>query len=159
MLQTLTKTVQGLTEAGNQWQQGTAPSTPATTTTPLDSLTAIPKIVRLEFPRFKGENPSKGLSESHSDDHLQEVESDVSSGLVQGMVEDMAGFKDCGIEGTTELRGSVAEITLYALLGSPSLGVDGGEGRLLERTVFVEEIEGTRDSTRGGRTAVAEACV
>ena len=37
--------------------------------------------------------------------------------------------------------------------------VDGGEGRLLERTVFVEEIEGTRDSDRGGRTAAAEACV
>ena len=37
------------------------------------------------------------------------------------------------------------------------VGVDGGEGRLLERTVLVEEIEGTRDSD-GGRTAAAEAC-
>ena len=35
----------------------------------------------------------------------------------------------------------------------------GGEGRLLEQMVFVEEIEGMRDSDGGGRTAVAEACV
>ena len=39
------------------------------------------------------------------------------------------------------------------------VGVDGGEGRLLERTVFVEEIEGTRDSNGGGRMAATEACV
>ena len=35
----------------------------------------------------------------------------------------------------------------------------GGEGRLLERMVFVEEIEGIRDSDGGGRMAAAEACV
>ena len=34
----------------------------------------------------------------------------------------MVGFKGSGIEGTAELKGSVTEITLYALLGSPSLG-------------------------------------
>ena len=34
----------------------------------------------------------------------------------------MAGFRGSGIEGTIELKGSVAEITLYALLGSPSPG-------------------------------------
>ena len=39
------------------------------------------------------------------------------------------------------------------------VGVDGGKGRLLERTVFVEEIEGTRDSDGGGRTTAAETCV
>ena len=39
------------------------------------------------------------------------------------------------------------------------VGVDGGKGRLLERMVFVEEIEGTRDFDEGGRTAATEACV
>ena len=39
------------------------------------------------------------------------------------------------------------------------VGDDGGEGRLLERTVFVEEIEGTRDSVGGGRAAAVEACI
>ena len=53
-LQTLTETMQGFTEAGNQWQQRNV--SPATTQ--LDPLTAIPKSVRLEFPRFRGENPS-----------------------------------------------------------------------------------------------------
>ena len=58
VLQTLIETVQGLIEAGNQWQHGTAPSSLTTTTILLDSLIAIPKTVRLEFPRFRGENPS-----------------------------------------------------------------------------------------------------
>ena len=39
------------------------------------------------------------------------------------------------------------------------VGVDGGEGRLLEQTVFVEEIKGTRDSDGGRRTLAAKACV
>ena len=46
-----------------------------------------------------------------------------------------------------------------ALNSSFRVGVDGGEGRLLEQTVFVEEIEGTRDSNGGGRMAATEACV
>ena len=54
VLQTLIETVQGLTKAGNQWQHGIAPSSPATTTTPLDSLTTVPKTMRLEFSRFRG---------------------------------------------------------------------------------------------------------
>ena len=62
-LQTLTETMQGLIEAGNQWQQRNVPSSP--TTTQLDSLTAIPKSVRLEFPRFRGENPSGWVYKAH----------------------------------------------------------------------------------------------
>ena len=50
--------MQGLTEAGNQRQHRTEPSSLATTTTSLDLLTVVPKIVRLEFPRFRGENAS-----------------------------------------------------------------------------------------------------
>ena len=62
----------------------------------------------------------EGLPKFHSDVQLQEVESDVSSGLEQGVVEDMVGLRGSAIEGTAELKGSVVEITLYALLGSPS---------------------------------------
>ena len=65
VLQTLIKTVQGLTEAGNQWQHGIAPSSPATTTTPLDSLTTVPKTMRLEFSRFRGENPLGWVYKAH----------------------------------------------------------------------------------------------
>ena len=65
VLRTLTETVQGLTKSGNQWQHGTAPSSPATTTTPLDSLTTVPKTMRLEFPRFRGENPSSWVYKAH----------------------------------------------------------------------------------------------
>ena len=57
--------MQGFTEAGNQWQHRTAPSSPATTTTQLDSLVAVPKRVRLEFPRFRGENPSGWVYKAH----------------------------------------------------------------------------------------------
>ena len=72
VLRTLTETVQGLTKSGNQWQNGTAPSSPATTitpldslTTPLDSLTTVPKTMRLEFPTFRGENPSSWVYKAH----------------------------------------------------------------------------------------------
>ena len=64
----------------------------------------------------------EGLSEFHSDVQLEEVESDVSGRIEQGVVDDMVGLRGSGIEGTAELKGSVAEITLYALLGSPSPG-------------------------------------
>ena len=64
----------------------------------------------------------EGLSEFHSDVQLKEMVSDVYGGLEQGVEEDMAGFKGSGIEGTVELKSSVVEITLYALLGSPSPG-------------------------------------
>ena len=64
-LQTLTETMQGFTEARNQWQQRTVPSSPATTPIQLDSFTEIPKSVRLEFPRFRGENPSGWVYKAH----------------------------------------------------------------------------------------------
>ena len=55
---------------------------------------------------------------------------------------------------------NINNIEKQALNSTPfRVGVHGGEGQLLERTVFVEEIEGTRDSNRGGRMAATEACV
>ena len=56
--------MQGLTEVENQWQHRTTPSSP-TTTTQLDLLALVPKIVRLEFPRFRGENPSSWVYKAH----------------------------------------------------------------------------------------------
>lgn len=57
MLQALSETVQGISEAGNGWQQrATSPSMMANHQD--STLAAIPKAVRLEFLRFKGENPS-----------------------------------------------------------------------------------------------------
>ena len=47
---------------------------------------------------------------------------DDSAGTDQGVEEGMAGLRSIGIEGNAELKGSVAEIILYALLGSPSPG-------------------------------------
>ena len=47
---------------------------------------------------------------------------DDSAATDQGVEEGMVGLRSIGIEGNAELKGSVAEITLYALLGSPSLG-------------------------------------
>ena len=64
----------------------------------------------------------EGLLEFHFDVQLQEVEFDVSGGLEQGVVDDMAGLRGIGIKGIAELKGSVVEITLYALLGSPFSG-------------------------------------
>ena len=62
MLQTLSQTVQGLTEAGNQWQQKPAsperPKRPLSPSHPETTLATIPKVVKLEFPWFRGENPS-----------------------------------------------------------------------------------------------------
>ena len=62
MLQALSETMQGISEAGNGWQQ-TATSPPRTSSLMManqqdSTLAAIPKVVRLEFPRFKGENLS-----------------------------------------------------------------------------------------------------
>ena len=63
MLQALLETVQGMTEVGNGWQQR-PPSSPQRTSSPMvtnqqdSALVAIPKAMRLEFRRFKGENPS-----------------------------------------------------------------------------------------------------
>ena len=45
---------------------------------------------------------------------------DDSAEIDQSVEEGMAGLRRIGIEGNAELKGSVAEITLYALLGSPS---------------------------------------
>ena len=64
MLQALLETVQGMTEVGNGWQQR-PPSSPQRTSSPMvidqqqdSALAMIPKAMRLEFSRFKGENPS-----------------------------------------------------------------------------------------------------
>ncbi|XP_075643266.1 uncharacterized protein LOC142614597 [Castanea sativa] len=64
----------------------------------------------------------EGLQELHSNEQLQGVVTEDSNGLDQGVEEGMAGLRGTGIEGTAELKSSVAEITLYALLGSPSPG-------------------------------------
>ena len=58
VLQMLMETVQGLTDVGNQWQQRTSSTSPATTATHLNSIATVPKTVRLEFPRFREKNPS-----------------------------------------------------------------------------------------------------
>ena len=69
MLQTLSQTVQGLTEAGNQWQQKPAsPERPRRPLSPSHSettLVTIPSAVKLEFPRFRGENPSGWVYKVH----------------------------------------------------------------------------------------------
>ena len=60
MLQTLSETVQGLTEAGNRWQ--TRPNSPIRTSSPRvqghQESVLTTKTVKLEFPRFRGEDPS-----------------------------------------------------------------------------------------------------
>ena len=43
-------------------------------------------------------------------------------GLEQDVVENVTGLRGNAIEGTAKLKGGVTEITLYALLGSPSPG-------------------------------------
>ena len=62
MLQTLTQTMQGLTEAGSQWQRQSTQSTPLEVPSSLNhqdtTLATIPQSVKLEFPKFRGENPS-----------------------------------------------------------------------------------------------------
>ena len=64
----------------------------------------------------------EGFQELHIDDQLQGVMTDDSAGTNQGVEEGMAGLRSIRIEGNAELKGNVAEITLYALLGSPSPG-------------------------------------
>ena len=65
MLQTLSQTVQGLNEAGNQWQQ--KPASPERAERPLSPShpATIPKAVKLEFPWFRGENPSSWIYKAH----------------------------------------------------------------------------------------------
>ena len=62
LLQALSETVQGIIEAANNWQQRPQSSPPRTSspivTNPQQDSAMIPKAMRLEFPRFKGENPS-----------------------------------------------------------------------------------------------------
>ena len=66
MLQTLSQTVQGLTKAGNQWRQKpTSPERPLSPSHPETSLATIPRAVKLEFPRFSGENPSGWVCKAH----------------------------------------------------------------------------------------------
>ena len=72
--QTLLETVQGITEAANNWRQIPQSSPPRTSspivTNPQQDSTMIPKAVRLEFPRFKGENPSSWVYKANQFFHL-----------------------------------------------------------------------------------------
>ena len=72
--QTLLETVQGITEAANNWRQIPQSSPPRTSSTivtnPQQDSTMIPKAVRLEFPRFKGENPSSWVYKANQFFHL-----------------------------------------------------------------------------------------
>ena len=66
MLQTLSQTVQGLTEASNHWRQkSTSPKRPLSPSHPETTLAIIPRAVKLEFPRLKGENPSGWVYKAH----------------------------------------------------------------------------------------------
>ena len=66
MLQTLSQTVQGLTEAGSQWQrQSTPPEVPSSLNHQDTTLATIPRSVNLEFPKFRGENPSGWVYKAH----------------------------------------------------------------------------------------------
>ena len=52
--------MQGLTNAANQWQQrsfSTTGSSSPVVGAQSDSMLAMPKVVKLEFPRFRGDNP------------------------------------------------------------------------------------------------------
>lgn len=64
----------------------------------------------------------EGLQKFNYGVQLQEVVSNDPGGLEQDVVEDVVGLRGNAIEGIAKLKGSVVEITLYALLGSPSLG-------------------------------------
>ena len=65
MLQTLSQTVQWLTEAGNQWRQkSTSPEGPSSPNHQETNVATIPS-VKLEFPRFKGDNPSGWVYKAH----------------------------------------------------------------------------------------------
>ena len=66
MLQTLSQTVQRLTKAGNQWRQKPAsPESPLSPSHLETSLATIPRAVKLEFPRFSGENPFGWVYKAH----------------------------------------------------------------------------------------------
>ena len=62
MLQTLTQTLQELIEAGDQWRLRQAtPERPVAPVAPVfqeTTLASVPRSVKLEFPKFKGENPA-----------------------------------------------------------------------------------------------------
>ena len=74
LLEALSETMQGITEAGNNWQQRPQSSPPRTSSTivtnPQQDSVIIPKVVRLEFPRFKGENPSSWVYKANQFFHL-----------------------------------------------------------------------------------------
>ena len=65
------------------------------------------------------------------------VVTDDSDGMDQGAEEGMAGLRSIRIEGNAELKGSVAEITLYALLGSPSLGTMRVLARIKQQEMII----------------------
>ena len=69
MLQTLTQTVQELTEAGNQWHKKQAtperPVAPVALVFQETTLASVPRSVKLEFPNFKGENPAGSVYKAH----------------------------------------------------------------------------------------------
>ena len=66
MLQTLSQTVQGLTEVSSQWQrQSTPPQVPSSPNHQDTTLATIPQSEKLEFPKFRGENPSSWVYKAY----------------------------------------------------------------------------------------------
>ena len=63
VLQTLSETMQNFIEAGHCWQQRL--SFPSGSNQQESVLTVIPKAVRLEFHKFKGENPLRWVFKFH----------------------------------------------------------------------------------------------
>ena len=94
LLQALSETVQGITEAGNGWQQRHQSFPPRTSspivTNPQQDSAMIPKAVRLEFPRFKGENPSSWVYKANQLFHLYNTSVNQKILLVSYHMEDEA---------------------------------------------------------------------